>query len=153
MPGIFSGGLTTLSSSCVECHEILEPQRPGSLRASPGLYRNPLNFFICIRISHVFDHFSGFVLIKALLNNDAADILRFLLKVRIYVVPHILDCIFHRQTVFCLHYPILIYDTCHIVYSAFIFKFRTYQTHSTKENPKYEYYTPTNALIIYHILV
>jgi len=67
------------------------------------------------------------------MSNEAAHTLRILLKVRIYVVPHIMDCIFHRQTFFCLHYPILIYDACHMVYSAFIFRFRTYQTHSRKK--------------------
>jgi len=30
-------GLTTLSPSCAECHEIWEPHSPGTLRACPGL--------------------------------------------------------------------------------------------------------------------
>jgi hypothetical protein len=30
-------GLTTLPPSCDDCFEILEPQRPGTLRACPGL--------------------------------------------------------------------------------------------------------------------
>ena len=30
-------GLTTLPPSCAVCHEIWEPQPPGTLRASPGL--------------------------------------------------------------------------------------------------------------------
>jgi len=32
-------GLTTLPPSCADCHEIWEPQPPGTLRTSPGLYR------------------------------------------------------------------------------------------------------------------
>jgi hypothetical protein len=32
-------GLTTLQTSCANCHEIWEPQPPGTLRACPGLYR------------------------------------------------------------------------------------------------------------------
>jgi hypothetical protein len=103
----------------------------GPAQACKGI---ALTFFICIRISHVICHFSGFVLIKMLSNNDAADILRILLRVRIYVFRHILYCIFHRQTVFCLHHPILIYDACHLVHSAFIFRFRTYKTHPTKKS-------------------
>jgi len=30
-------GLTTLPPSCPDCLEIWEPQRPGTLRACPGL--------------------------------------------------------------------------------------------------------------------
>ena len=30
--------LTTLPPSCAECHKILEPQHPGTLRACPDLY-------------------------------------------------------------------------------------------------------------------
>ena len=57
-------------------------------------------FFVCIRIWYLVGHISVFVLIKLFMNNSAAHILRILLKVIIYVVPHILDCLFHRQTVF-----------------------------------------------------
>jgi len=32
--------LTTLPPSCADCHEIWEPQTPGTLRACPGLYRD-----------------------------------------------------------------------------------------------------------------
>jgi len=32
-------GLTTLPPSCADCHEILEPQPPGTHWACPGLYR------------------------------------------------------------------------------------------------------------------
>ena len=31
-------GLTTLPPSCADCHEIWEPQPPGTLRACPSLY-------------------------------------------------------------------------------------------------------------------
>ena len=47
VPGIFPGGkggrclgLTTLPTSCADCHEIWEPQPPGTLRACPSLYRD-----------------------------------------------------------------------------------------------------------------
>ena len=40
-------------------------------------------------------HSSGFVLVRLFMNNDAAHTLRILLKVRTYVFPRILDCIFH----------------------------------------------------------
>jgi hypothetical protein len=33
-------GLTTLPPSCADCHEICEPQPPGTFRACPGLYRD-----------------------------------------------------------------------------------------------------------------
>ena len=33
-------GLTTLPPSCADCHEIWEPQPPGTLWACPGLYRD-----------------------------------------------------------------------------------------------------------------
>jgi len=39
-------GLTTLPPSCAECHEIWELQPPGTLRASPGLYRDNIIFTI-----------------------------------------------------------------------------------------------------------
>ena len=32
-------GLTTLTRSCADCHEIWEPQPPETVRASPGLHR------------------------------------------------------------------------------------------------------------------
>jgi len=38
-------GLTTLPPSCTDCHEIWEPQPPGTLRACPGLYRDCCSFF------------------------------------------------------------------------------------------------------------
>jgi hypothetical protein len=37
-------GLTTLSPSCADCLEILEPQPPGTLRACNGI---ALPFFMC----------------------------------------------------------------------------------------------------------
>jgi len=37
-------GLTTLPPSCADCLEIWEPQPPGTLRTSPGLYRDDFNF-------------------------------------------------------------------------------------------------------------
>ena len=37
-------GLTTLPPSCADCHDIWEPQPPGTLRASPGLYRDYFTF-------------------------------------------------------------------------------------------------------------
>jgi len=55
VPGIFSGGkggrcvgLTTLPSSCADCHEIWEPQPPSTLTACPGLYRDSLTFIFTI---------------------------------------------------------------------------------------------------------
>jgi len=33
-------GLTTLPPPCADCLEIWEPQRPGNLRASSGLYKD-----------------------------------------------------------------------------------------------------------------
>ena len=32
-------GLRTLPTSCVQCHQIWEPQNSGTLRACSGLYR------------------------------------------------------------------------------------------------------------------
>jgi hypothetical protein len=47
IPGIFPGGkggrsvgMTTLPPSCADCHEIWEPQPPGTLGACAGLYRD-----------------------------------------------------------------------------------------------------------------
>jgi hypothetical protein len=47
IPGIFPVGkgsrfvgVTTLPPSCADCHEIWEPQPPGTLRACAGLYRD-----------------------------------------------------------------------------------------------------------------
>jgi hypothetical protein len=37
-------GLTTLSPSCADCHEIWEPQPPGTLKACNGI---ALPFFYC----------------------------------------------------------------------------------------------------------
>ena len=37
-------GPTTLPPSCADCHEIWEPQPPGTLRACPGLYRYCFTF-------------------------------------------------------------------------------------------------------------
>jgi len=37
-------GLTTLSTSCDDCHKIWEPQLPGTLRVCPGLYWNCCTF-------------------------------------------------------------------------------------------------------------
>jgi len=37
-------GLKTFPPSCAECLEIWEPQPPGTLRASPGLYRECFPF-------------------------------------------------------------------------------------------------------------
>jgi hypothetical protein len=37
-------GLTTLPPSCADCLEIWEPQRLGTLRACPGLYRDCITF-------------------------------------------------------------------------------------------------------------
>jgi hypothetical protein len=36
--------LTTLPPSCADCFEVWEPQPPGILRASPGLYRDIFTF-------------------------------------------------------------------------------------------------------------
>jgi hypothetical protein len=33
-------GLTTLPPSCADCHDIWEPEPPGTLRACPGLYKD-----------------------------------------------------------------------------------------------------------------
>jgi hypothetical protein len=41
-------GLTPLPPSCADCHEIWEPQRPGALRACPGLYRDCLTFYFIL---------------------------------------------------------------------------------------------------------
>jgi len=38
-------GLTTLPPSCADCHEIWEPQPPGTLRAYSGI-ASPLLLFI-----------------------------------------------------------------------------------------------------------
>jgi hypothetical protein len=37
-------GLTTLPPSCVDCLEVWEPHRPGTPRASLGLYRDFFTF-------------------------------------------------------------------------------------------------------------
>jgi hypothetical protein len=41
-------GMTTLTPSCADCHEIWEPKLPGTLRVCPGLYRNYLTSTICV---------------------------------------------------------------------------------------------------------
>jgi len=38
-------GLTTLPPSCAGCHEIWEPQPPGTLRAYADLYRDCFTFY------------------------------------------------------------------------------------------------------------
>jgi len=46
-PGSKSGwcaGLTAVPPSTAECHEIWEPQPPGTLRACPGMYRDCFTF-------------------------------------------------------------------------------------------------------------
>jgi hypothetical protein len=58
-------GLTTLSPSCVDCHEIWEPQYDGTLSGSPGLYRD---CFTLPLIPHS-QSFSSY-LIRALINTD-----------------------------------------------------------------------------------
>jgi len=40
-------GLTTLPPSCVDCHEIWEPQLPGTLRACTGIDL-PFQCFNCV---------------------------------------------------------------------------------------------------------
>jgi len=42
--GVRCVGLTTVPHACADCLEIWEPQPPGTLRVSPGLYRNYFNF-------------------------------------------------------------------------------------------------------------
>jgi hypothetical protein len=44
-------GLTNLSPSCAECLEIWKPQPPGTLRTSPGLYRDCFTFTLVLLIS------------------------------------------------------------------------------------------------------
>jgi hypothetical protein len=39
-------GLTTLPPSCADCLENWEPQPPGNLRTSPGLYRDCFTFTV-----------------------------------------------------------------------------------------------------------
>jgi hypothetical protein len=39
----------TLPSLCADCHEILEPQPPGTLRACPGLYRDCVTFTFYVK--------------------------------------------------------------------------------------------------------
>jgi hypothetical protein len=41
-------GLTPLPPSCAECHEIGEPQLPGTLWACPGLQRDCFTFYIAV---------------------------------------------------------------------------------------------------------
>jgi hypothetical protein len=41
--------LTTLSPSCADFHEIWEPQIPGTLRVSSGLYRVCFTFILLTR--------------------------------------------------------------------------------------------------------
>jgi hypothetical protein len=67
VPGIFHGGKggrcvgLTLPSSCVDRHEIWEPQLPGTLRACPGLYRDCLTF---IRMESIYSSTNYQVTIK-----------------------------------------------------------------------------------------
>jgi hypothetical protein len=42
---IFWVGLTTLQPPRADCHEIWEPQPPGTLRAWPGLHRDCFTVF------------------------------------------------------------------------------------------------------------
>ena len=58
VPGIFHGGkggwcvwLTTIPLSCANCHEIWEPQPPGTLWVCPGLYRD---YFIFIQMESIY---------------------------------------------------------------------------------------------------
>jgi hypothetical protein len=46
-------GLTTLPPSCANCHEIWEPQSPGTPRAFPGLHRE--FFYLTAHITNVTD--------------------------------------------------------------------------------------------------
>jgi len=41
-------GLTALLPSWADCHDIWEPQSPGTLRAFPGLYGIALPFNLCV---------------------------------------------------------------------------------------------------------
>ena len=41
-------GLTTLPPSCADCLEILAPQRPGTLRACPGLLWDFFTFLLTV---------------------------------------------------------------------------------------------------------
>jgi len=38
-------GQKNLPPSCAECHEIWDPQPPGTLRPCPGLYRDCFTYF------------------------------------------------------------------------------------------------------------
>ena len=38
-------GMTTLLTSCADCHEIWEPQTPGTIRASSGLCMGTFTFY------------------------------------------------------------------------------------------------------------
>jgi hypothetical protein len=53
MPGVLPGGkggrsvgLTTLPLACADCVEIWESQRPGTVRACPGLYRDCFSSYL-----------------------------------------------------------------------------------------------------------
>jgi len=45
-------GLITLTLSCADCHEIWEPQPPGTLWACPGLSRNCFTFIKAAKTLH-----------------------------------------------------------------------------------------------------
>jgi len=46
-------GLTTLPSSCANCHEIGEPQPPGVLRACEGIALPFCSFYVCVEIHNI----------------------------------------------------------------------------------------------------
>ena len=54
-------GLTTLPPSCADCHEIWQPEPPGTLRACPGLYRDCFTFYLYLylHVTPKFRHLEG----------------------------------------------------------------------------------------------
>jgi hypothetical protein len=53
-------GLTTLPTSCGDCLEVWEPQPPGTLRASPGLY-NRIALPLYLQSSRLIVRLSAFI--------------------------------------------------------------------------------------------
>jgi hypothetical protein len=78
--------MTNLPPSCADCHEILEPQPPGTLRACPGLYK--YGFTITVFKKKKSDRRLGFwASVASRFVND--DLVRFWNKAAVLLTPYL----------------------------------------------------------------
>ena len=74
-------GLTKLPPSCANCLETWEPQTPGTLTASPGVYRDCFAFYQLNVVCRI--NYDGFVGVKYEFRNERPgqiDFLAFLIE-------------------------------------------------------------------------